>query len=118
MPTEYRFYCPELQREISTEECYDRGNTGHACYGEVCEHVETAILRIAHDRLKERFGNQINLKIQEAGGLLSIHLHEKLLLEVYYDRLFRTLGFDAFMGITHGYDFPAEDVDGLVRNQL
>lgn len=115
MPTEYRFYCAELQREVSTAECYDRGNTGRACYGEVCAHVETAILRIAHDRLKERFGDQITLEIQEAGDLLRIRLHESLLLEVHYDRLFRTLDYDAILGIIHGHGFPAEDVDDLVR---
>ena len=47
MPTNYRFFCPELQREVSTEECYDRGNTGRACYGECCSHIEQAVLTIA-----------------------------------------------------------------------
>lgn len=114
MSTEYRFYCPELQREVSTEECYDRGNSGRACYGEMCDRVEMAILRIAHDRLKENFGDQVGLEMHEADGLLSIRFHENLLLEVYYDRLFRTIGFDAYLSITHGHDFLAENVDGLV----
>ena len=114
MSTEYRFYCPELQREVSTEACYDRGNTGRACYGEVCEHVEKAVLQIAHDRLKARFGEQVRLEIQEADGLLRIRFHENLLLEAYFDRLFETVGFDAYLGFTHGHDFPAENVEGLV----
>lgn len=114
MSTEYRFYCPEQQREVSTGECYDRGNGGRACYGEFCDHVEYAICRIAQAKLTECFGTQISVEHKEPEGLLCIRFHENLTLEAYYDRLFRTIGFDAYLKDTHGHDFPAENVDGLV----
>ena len=111
----YHFYCPKLQRDVNTDECYDRGNTGRACYGECCDHIEGAICGMAADQLRERFGNQLALKWREEEGLLSIRFHDGLTLEAYYDRLFRTMGFDAYLHGVHGHDFPAEDVDGLVR---
>ena len=114
MCTEYRFFCPELQREVSTEECYDRGDSGRACYGELCDHVEYAICRIAQAKLTECFGAQISVEHKESEGLLCIRFHDNLTLEACYDRLFRTIGFDAYLKDAHGHDFPAEEVDGLV----
>lgn len=115
MPTEYRFFCPELRREVSTAECYDRGNTGRACYGECCQHVEQAILTIAQTRLKARFGEQITTEYRADDSMLVIRFHAHLTLEAHYDPLQRTIAFDAYLGVTHGHQFPAGDVDGLVR---
>ena len=48
--------------------------------------------------------------------MLVIRVREHLTLEAYYDRLFRTVDFDAYLhNVTHGHQFPAEDVDGLVN---
>ena len=114
MPTEYRFYCPELQREVSTAECYDRGNTGRSCYGELCQHVEYAICMQIQEHLREAFGDRISTMWNEADSTLTIRFHDHLTLEAYYDPLFRTIDFDAYLHITHGHQFPAENVEGLV----
>ena len=115
MPTEYRFFCPGLQREVSTAECYDRGDTGRACYGECCAHVEQAVLTIAQTRLQAAFGDQIATEYRTGDSLLVIRFHAHLTLEAHYDPLLRTVYFDAYLGLTHGHDFPAEDAEGLVR---
>ena len=115
MSTEYRFYCPEQQREVSTTECYDRGNSGRACYGECCDQMERAICMLAQERLRAAFGDRINVTWNETDSTLTLCFHEHLILEAYYDRLFRTVGFDAYLKGMHGHNFPAEDVDGLVR---
>lgn len=115
MPTEYRFFCPELQREVSTAECYDRGDTGRTCYGECCAHVEQAVLTIAQARLQAQFGERITTEYCEDDAMLVIRFHEHLTLEAFYDPLQRTVDFDVYLGVTHGHQFPAEDADGLVR---
>ena len=83
MPTEYRFFCPELQREVSTAECYDRGDTGRTCYGECCAHVEQAVLTIAQTRLQAAFGDRIATEYRTGYSHSHImRLHREAMLQV------------------------------------
>ncbi len=115
MPVEYRFYCPELQREVGTAECYDRGNTGRACYGECCEHVERAVCSLILDMLQASYGDLIAVEKNDADDTLTICFHERFRLKAYYDSLYRRAVFDTSANGVQGYEVTVGDTAGLVQ---